>query len=70
MRNKHTVVDALDERLTTGERNQIRQILFRLHGGKMPQPEIGEIPRRRYENGSLEEELVRVFGEAKSRTRD
>ena len=62
-RDKPGMIHVGDSRLTAGERHQLRQILFRLQGGKLLQPKV-------YEKDSLEEELKGGFGELKNRMSD
>lgn len=56
---KRVMFDTEDGRLTRLERNYLRQIALRLQGGLVVQP--------KGINTHLEEEMDRVFGEAKTK---
>jgi hypothetical protein len=56
---KRVMLDTEDGRLTRLERNYLRQIALRLQGGLVVQP--------KGINTHLEEEMDRVFGEAKTK---
>ena len=57
---KRVMLDTEDGRLTRLERNYLRQIALRLQGGLVVQ-------QRKGINTHLEEEMDRVFGEAKTK---
>jgi hypothetical protein len=61
------LLDPEDERLTAGERHQLRQILFRLQGRKPPQPREDSPAPRPYRPDSLEAAIDEIFGEVKFR---